>query len=123
MFTPDEDADILRMVKGMKRGASMYEVNKDVAKRVINQDKFTRDDGRIMVDVPGEAPVTDMMMPAPTEPSDGYAPSVLGAGEFPPMVIILCEQTEDVGPNELQAKLAEVFRVDPARFAVTIADA
>jgi hypothetical protein len=123
MFTPDENADILRMVKAMKRGASTYEVNTDVAKRVINQDKFTRDDGRIMVDVPGEAPVTDMMMPAPTEPSDGYAPSVLGAGGFPPMVIILCEQTEDVSPNELQAKLAEVFRVDPARFAVTIADA
>jgi hypothetical protein len=39
------------------------------------------------------------------------------------MVILLCEQDEGMGPNELQAKLAHVFGVSPARFAVTVADA
>merc|ERR1712127_173656 len=64
-FTEEEHMDIQRMSKTMKRKmgpANMYEVNKDLAKRVINDDRFTRDGGRIMVDVPGEAPVTDMMM-------------------------------------------------------------
>jgi len=70
----------------------MIEVNTDLAKRVINEDKFTRDDRqRIPVPVPGEVLVTDNMMPAPTEPSEGFAPSFRGAEEFPPMVILLCE--------------------------------
>jgi hypothetical protein len=130
-FTTTDHEDMRVMTKSLKRRAATmtsaapatYQVNNDLAKKLINQDKFTREDGqRIMVQVPGEAPVTDMMMPAPTEPSQGYAPSAVEGGEFPPMIVLLCEQDEDVGPHELQAKLAELFKVDPSRFAITVAD-
>ena len=126
--------DIHMMAKGFRRHMqrmtqetarpSMYEVDNDLAKLVINEDKFTRDNRqRIPVEVPGEAPVRDMMMPAASEPSFSMAPSIAGPQEFPPMIIMLCEQDEDMSPTTLQEKLAEVFGVDPSRFAVTVADA
>ena len=105
---------------------TMYEVDNDLAKSVINEDRFTRDGKqRIPVDVSDEVPVRDMMMPAPTEPSDSLAPSIAGHQEFPPMIIMLCEEDEDEesNPSTLQEMLAGVFGVDSSRFAVTIADA
>lgn len=105
---------------------TMYEVDNDLAKTVINEDRFTRDGKqRIPVEVPDEVPVRDMMMPAPTEPLDSLAPSIAGHQEFPPMIIMLCEEDEDEesNPSTLQEMLAGVFGVDSSRFAVTIADA
>lgn len=135
-FTQDDMLQIRSMVRAAKRRATwapqnMYEVDADLAKRVINEDSFVHGRKRISVGISGEAPVRDMMMPVPIEPSDGYAPSLPSARtprsydqlEIPPMVILLCEQDEGMGPNEVQAKLAHVFGVSPARFAVTVADA
>ena len=133
-FSDNDKQDIQMMAKGFRRHmqkmtqetspTTMYEVDNDLAKTVINEDRFTRDGRqRIPVEVPGEVPVRDMMMPAPTEPSDSLAPSIAGQEEFPPMIIMLCQQDEDMSPTALQEKLADVFRVDPSRFAVTIADA
>jgi hypothetical protein len=108
----------------------LYEADTDLLKRVINEDTFTRTGAqRIPVDVDDEAPVTDMMMPLPMEPSTGYAQSAMtprsaaGVEEIPPMVILLCEQDEEIGANQLQAKLAAVFNANPARFAITVAEA
>lgn len=130
-FSAVDMQDIEAMAQHAKRNAAMharvstYQVDNDLAKRVINEDKFTRDDRqRIPVPVAGEVLVTDMMMPAPTEPSQSMAHSIGGeTEESPPMIILLCEQDEDISPIELQAKLAAVFAVDPSRFAITIADA
>lgn len=124
-LSEDDQIDINQMLRIIRRREkAMYEVDKNLAKQVINEDKFTRDAGqRIAVDVPGEVAVTDMMMPPPAEPSESYAPSMAAGQGFPSMVILLCEMDEDVSPGELQEKLAELYNVNPERFAITIADA
>ena len=104
--------EVNAMVQFMKGKAKQqqkeYEFDNNLAKRVINEDKFTRDGGRLIpVYVENETRVsedTSIMY-------DDYK-----------MFILLCEQDDDISPQDLQTNMAQVFKVDPKRFAVQIRD-
>lgn len=104
--------EVNAMVQFMKSKAKQqqkeYEFDNNLAKRVINEDKFTRDGGRLIpVYVENETRVSEdvsMMY-------DDYK-----------MFILLCEQDDDFSPQDLQTNMAQVFKVDPKRFAVQIRD-
>ena len=100
---------MVQFIKGKaKQQQKEYEFDNNLAKRVINEDKFTRDGGRLIpVYVENETRVsedTSIMY-------DDYK-----------MFILLCEQDDDISPQDLQTNMAQVFKVDPKRFAVQIRD-
>jgi hypothetical protein len=104
--------EVNAMVQFMKSKAKQqqkeYEFDNNLAKRVINEDKFTRDGGRfIPVYVENETRVSEEV----SMMNDDYK-----------MFILLCEQDDDISPQDLQTNMAQVFKVDPKRFAVQIRD-